>query len=88
MTTPDVTPAHRPDSAESGGARGRRRPIDPRLWRYSASVRGYLVLSVIAALIDVAAIVVSALMIGRVLAGVITTDARALGDWRTDLIVL
>ena len=59
MTTPDVTPAHRPDSAESGGARGRRRPIDPRLWRYSASVRGYLVLSVVAALIDVAAIVVS-----------------------------
>ncbi|MCK8670694.1 thiol reductant ABC exporter subunit CydD [Rhodococcus sp. HM1] len=88
MTTPDVTPAHRPDSAESGGARGRRRPIDPRLWRYSASVRGYLVLSVVAALIDVAAIVVSALMIGRILAGVITTDARALGDWRTDLIVL
>ena len=50
MTTPDVTPAHRPDSAESGGARGRRRPIDPRLWRYSASVRGYLVLSVVAGL--------------------------------------
>jgi len=88
VTTPDVAPAHRLDSAESGGARGRRRPIDPRLWRYSASVRGYLVLSVVAALIDVAAIVVSALMIGRILAGVITTDARALGDWRTDLIVL
>nr|WP_245687973.1 thiol reductant ABC exporter subunit CydD [Rhodococcus phenolicus] len=62
--------------------------MDPRLWRYSQSARGYLVLSVLAALIDVAAIVVSALMIGRILAGVITTDARTLGDWRTDLLVL
>ncbi len=88
MTVPDVAPARLLDSTESGGARGRRRPIDPRLWRYSASVRGYLVLSVVSALVDVAAIVVSALMIGRILAGVITTDARALGDWRTDLVVL
>ncbi|WP_422626390.1 thiol reductant ABC exporter subunit CydD [Rhodococcus sp. (in: high G+C Gram-positive bacteria)] len=62
--------------------------MDPRLWRYSASVRGYLVLSVLAAIVDVAAIVVSAFMIGRILAGVITSDARALGEWRTDLIVL
>ncbi|MFZ2526380.1 MAG: thiol reductant ABC exporter subunit CydD [Rhodococcus sp. (in: high G+C Gram-positive bacteria)] len=88
MTTPDVAPTHPTDSAESDGARGRRPPIDPRLWRYSASVRGYLVLSVLAAIVDVAAIVVSAFMIGRILAGVITSDARALGEWRTDLIVL
>lgn len=87
MTAAHVTPAHRPDSAESG-ARGRRPPIDPRLWRYSQSARGYLVLSVAAALVDVAAIVVSALMIGRILAGVITTDARTLGDRRADLLVL
>ena len=62
--------------------------MDPRLWRYSASARGYLALTVLTSLVDVVMVVVSALMIGRVLAGVITTDARTVGDWRTELAVL
>ncbi|HET8992213.1 MULTISPECIES: thiol reductant ABC exporter subunit CydD [unclassified Rhodococcus (in: high G+C Gram-positive bacteria)] len=63
----------------------RRGPIDPRLWRYSAAARGYLVLTVITSLVDVAMVIAAALMIGTVLAGVITTDARSLGDWSTEL---
>lgn len=62
--------------------------MDPRLWRYSASARGYLVLTVLTSLVDVVMVVVSALMIGTVLAGVITTDARTLGDWRGELVTL
>ncbi|MBM7458162.1 thiol reductant ABC exporter subunit CydD [Rhodococcus coprophilus] len=72
----------------AGAEKRRRGPIDPRLWRYSASARGYLVLTVLTSLVDVVMVVVSALMIGTVLAGVITTDARNLGDWRTELTVL
>jgi len=72
----------------AGAEKRRRGPIDPRLWRYSASARGYLALTVLTSLVDVVMVVVSALMIGTVLAGVITTDARTLGDWRTELLVL
>ncbi|MEE2032522.1 thiol reductant ABC exporter subunit CydD [Rhodococcus chondri] len=78
-----------PAAAVPADSRARRRgPIDPRLWRYSASARGYLVLTVVTSLLDVVMVVLSALMIGRVLAGVITTDARALGDWQGELLVL
>ncbi|MBS9373836.1 thiol reductant ABC exporter subunit CydD [Rhodococcus sp. B50] len=66
----------------------RRGPVDPRLWRYSAAARGYLVLTVATSVVDVVMVVVTALMIGRVLAGVITTDARSIGDWTTELAVL
>ncbi|UYP19598.1 thiol reductant ABC exporter subunit CydD [Rhodococcus sp. Z13] len=77
---PSVTPA---------GATARRRgPVDPRLWRRSASARGYLALSVLTSVVDVVMVVVTALVIGRVLAGVITTDARSVGDWSRDLAVL
>ncbi|MFC9550269.1 thiol reductant ABC exporter subunit CydD [Rhodococcus sp. NPDC056960] len=65
-----------------------RRPVDPRLWRYSAAARGYLVLTVGLSMVDVAMVVVSALMIGRVLAGVIVDDATDLGRWSTELVVL
>lgn len=78
-----------PAAAGPVEVRARRRgPIDPRLWRYSAAARGYLVLTVVTSLVDVAMVIVTALMIGTVLAGVITTDARSLGDWNTELAVL
>ncbi len=68
--------------------RATRGPIDPRLWRYSRSARRYLVLTVTLALIDTAGIIVSAVMIGTVLAGVITTDARTVADWVPQLAIL
>lgn len=67
---------------------GRRGPVDPRLWRYSASARGYLLLTVGTSIVNVVMVIVSALMIGRVLAGVITTDARSVRDWTTELGIL
>ncbi|MFC7447816.1 thiol reductant ABC exporter subunit CydD [Rhodococcus daqingensis] len=67
----------------------RRGPVDPRLWRYSRSARGYLMLTVALALVTAATVIVSALMIGTVLAGVITDpDARTPGAWGTELSVL
>nr|WP_296774470.1 thiol reductant ABC exporter subunit CydD [Rhodococcus sp. (in: high G+C Gram-positive bacteria)] len=56
--------------------------------RYSRSARKYLVLTVVASLVDTAGIIVSAVMIGTVLAGVITTDARTIGDWSRELWIL
>ncbi|TWH18159.1 ATP-binding cassette subfamily C protein CydD [Rhodococcus rhodochrous J45] len=76
-------------SAAPADAPARRRgPVDPRLWRYSAAARGYLVLTVVTSVIDVVMVVVTALMLGRVLAGVITTDARSVGDWTPELAIL
>ncbi|BDB58911.1 MULTISPECIES: thiol reductant ABC exporter subunit CydD [Rhodococcus] len=76
-------------SAAPADAPARRRgPVDPRLWRYSAAARGYLVLTVVTSVIDVVMVVVTALMLGRVLAGVITTEARSVGDWTTELAIL
>ncbi|WP_338889677.1 thiol reductant ABC exporter subunit CydD [Rhodococcus sovatensis] len=65
-----------------------RGPVDPRLWRYSRSARRYLVLIVVLALIDTAAIIVTAVSLGTVLAGVITSDARSLSDWLVHLWIL
>lgn len=66
-----------------------RGPVDPRLWRYSRSARGHLVLTVTTSLVTAAGVIVSALMIGRVLAGVITDPTRrTLGDWQFELSVL
>ncbi|WP_159929981.1 MULTISPECIES: ABC transporter ATP-binding protein/permease [Nocardia] len=66
-----------------------RPPIDPRLWRYARSARGYLALSVLLSLVVTAAIVATAVMIGRVLAGVVTDPGqRSLGAWTIELVVL
>ncbi|MFE7745421.1 ABC transporter ATP-binding protein/permease [Nocardia sp. NPDC057455] len=66
-----------------------RPPIDPRLWRYARSARGYLALSVALSLVVTGAIVVAALLIGRVLAGVVTDPgSRTLGAWTVELVVL
>lgn len=63
--------------------------MDPRLWRYARSARPHLVIAVALALVITATIVVMAIMLGRVLAGVITDPAkREFGAWTTELVVL
>ncbi|TFI44335.1 thiol reductant ABC exporter subunit CydD [Rhodococcus sp. 1R11] len=64
-------------------------PVDPRLWKYSRSARGYVLVTVALSTVVTLCIIVSALAIGRVLAGVITDpSARSLSVWTTELIVL
>ncbi|WP_370181180.1 thiol reductant ABC exporter subunit CydD [Rhodococcus wratislaviensis] len=83
-----VGDAPRPADERPGGERGSRRPVDPRLWRYSAAARGYLVLTVALSVVNVAMVIVSALMIGRVLGGVIVDNDTDVGRWSTELVVL
>ncbi|MFD3747946.1 thiol reductant ABC exporter subunit CydD [Nocardia sp. NPDC058633] len=80
-----------PGPSEEGRARKRsgRRPVDPRLWRYARSARPHLVIAVALALVITATIVVIAIVLGRVLAGVITDPGkREFGAWTTELAVL
>lgn len=64
------------------------RPVDPRLWRHARSARGYLGASVGLSLVTTACIVVAALALARVLAGVITEpDQRRIGAWTAELVV-
>lgn len=66
-----------------------RGPVDPRLWKYSRSARGYLIVTVALSTVVTLCIIVGALAIGRVLAGVITDPtARSLSAWTTELAVL
>ncbi|GAA5098820.1 ABC transporter ATP-binding protein/permease [Nocardia iowensis] len=66
-----------------------RPPVDPRLWRYAHSARRYLALSVALSLVITGSIVVAAVMLARVLAGVVTDPGRrTLGAWTTELLVL
>lgn len=75
-------------SAKERSAAGRR-PVDPRLWRYARAARPHLVVAVALALVITAAIVVIALMLGRVLAGVITDpDKREFTVWTAELVTL
>ncbi|MFD1810607.1 thiol reductant ABC exporter subunit CydD [Rhodococcus gannanensis] len=75
--------------APAAPASRRRGPVDPRMWRYSRSARGHLVLTVTLSLVVAAAVIVSAVMIGTVLAGVITDpDARSVAHWSGELTVL
>ncbi|WP_067448600.1 thiol reductant ABC exporter subunit CydD [Nocardia alba] len=63
--------------------------MDPRLWRYARPARPHLVIAVALALVITATIVVIALVLGRVLAGVITDPGkREIGAWTTELAVL
>ncbi|MGV9680394.1 thiol reductant ABC exporter subunit CydD [Nocardia sp. NPDC003482] len=58
------------------------RPIDPRLWRYARSARRYLLVSVALSLVITVCVVVAALALASVLAGVITDPGRrSLGAW-------
>ncbi|QTJ65891.1 thiol reductant ABC exporter subunit CydD [Rhodococcus sp. ZPP] len=70
------------------GKAGSRPPIDPRLWRYSAAARGYLVLTVGLSVVNVAMVVISALALGRILAGIIVDDVTDVRRWTTELSVL
>ncbi len=83
-TSASTVTAVEPGPAESG----RRAPVDPRLWRYSVAARGYLVWTVATSVLDVVMVVVVATFLGRILAGVITTDQRSIGDWSGELAVL
>lgn len=66
-----------------------RGPVDPRLWKYSRSARGYLIVTVALSTVVTLCIIVSALTIGTVLAGVITEPtARSVSAWTTELAVL
>ncbi|MGW4842321.1 ABC transporter ATP-binding protein/permease [Nocardia brasiliensis] len=66
-----------------------RPPVDPRLWRYARSARRYLVLSVLLSLVITGSIVVAAVLLARVLAGVVTEPGqRTLGAWSTEILVL
>ncbi|MGS2808404.1 thiol reductant ABC exporter subunit CydD [Nocardia sp. MW-W600-9] len=76
-------------SAADRPTAAKRRPVDPRLWRYARSARPHLVVSVLLALVITATIVVIAVLLGRVLAGVITDPGkREFGAWTTELIGL
>ncbi|MBF6134063.1 thiol reductant ABC exporter subunit CydD [Nocardia otitidiscaviarum] len=64
------------------------RPVDPRLWRHARSARRYLVLSVALSLATTVCIVVAALALARVLAGVITDPGRRdIDSWTAELAV-
>ncbi|MFC8043504.1 thiol reductant ABC exporter subunit CydD [Nocardia sp. NPDC057353] len=67
----------------------RRAPIDPRLWRHARSARPYLALTVVFSVLTTVAIVVTAVALARVLAGVITDPAaRTVGAWTPELLAL
>ncbi|MBF6332605.1 thiol reductant ABC exporter subunit CydD [Nocardia transvalensis] len=64
------------------------RPVDPRLWRYARSARRYLVVSVALSVVITGCIMVAALALARVLAGVITDPGRrSIGAWAGALTV-
>ncbi|WP_063062727.1 ABC transporter ATP-binding protein/permease [Nocardia sienata] len=66
-----------------------RPPVDPRLWRYARSARRYLALSVALSLVTTVTIACAAVLLGRVLAGVITDPGRRfLGAWSAELVLL
>ncbi|WP_433196161.1 thiol reductant ABC exporter subunit CydD [Nocardia sp. CA-107356] len=66
-----------------------RPPVDPRLWKYARSARRYLVLSVALSLVITGSIVVTAVAVAKVLAGVVTDPGRrSFGAWAFELIVL
>ncbi|MDN5760090.1 MAG: thiol reductant ABC exporter subunit CydD, partial [Tomitella sp.] len=59
------------------------------MWRYSRAARGYLLVTVAAGAVTAGMVIVSALMIGTVLAGVITDPAtRTVDAWRWEIAVL
>ncbi|WP_433713273.1 thiol reductant ABC exporter subunit CydD [Nocardia sp. CA-084685] len=66
-----------------------RPPVDPRLWKYARSARRYLVLSVGLSVVITGSIVVTAVALAKVLAGVVTDPGRrSFGAWTFELVVL
>ncbi|MFD3507341.1 thiol reductant ABC exporter subunit CydD [Nocardia sp. NPDC058666] len=69
--------------------RRRKGPVDPRLWRYAQSARPHLVVAVALAMVITGTIVVMAIMLGRVLSGVITDPSRReFGSWTGELVAI
>ncbi|MCW4354893.1 thiol reductant ABC exporter subunit CydD [Hoyosella sp. YIM 151337] len=65
------------------------KPFDPRLWRLSAPVRPYLVLTVVMGVVTAATVIVMALMIAAILAGIATDPARrTLSAWTAEFAIL
>ncbi|GGC73536.1 thiol reductant ABC exporter subunit CydD [Hoyosella rhizosphaerae] len=65
------------------------KPFDPRLWHLSRPVRPYLVLTVVMGVVTAAAVVVMAVMIATIVAGVATEPAmRTPQAWTAEIIVL
>ncbi|MFE3188996.1 thiol reductant ABC exporter subunit CydD [Nocardia sp. NPDC059240] len=63
-------------------------PVDPRLWRHARSARRYLGVSVGLSLVTTGGIVIAALALARVLAGVITQpDQRRISSWTVELVI-
>src|SRR5699024_9630252 len=84
MTTPQQAAPVRdgPDPAGAQPAPARRGPVDPRLWRHSPAARRYLAATVLAGAVTAVTVLISATLIGTVLAGVITdADKRTVGAW-------
>lgn len=66
-----------------------RPPVDPRLWKYARSARRYLVLSVALSVVITGSIVVTAVALAKVLAGVVIDPGRrSFGAWTFELVVL
>ncbi|WP_040794351.1 thiol reductant ABC exporter subunit CydD [Nocardia higoensis] len=66
-----------------------RPPVDPRLWRHARSARRYLSYSVGLSVLTTVCIVVTAVALSRVLAGLITDPTRReFASWTTELAVL
>ncbi|MFD4367229.1 thiol reductant ABC exporter subunit CydD [Rhodococcus sp. NPDC058521] len=84
-----MTPVGADTAAKATDSQARSRaPIDPRLWRYSVSARGYLISTVVLSTLDVVMVIVTALMLGRVLAGAITAGDTSWGEWSAELTIL
>ena len=65
------------------------RPVDPRLWRHARSARRYLIVSVGLSLVVTVGIVIAALALARIAAGVITDPGRrTVGAWTAELVIL
>lgn len=69
--------------------RRRRGPVDPRLWSRSAAGRRYLLVSTGLSLVTTVCVVVIAIAVGTILAGVVTDPARRTpGAWTVELTIL
>src|SRR6476469_7180488 len=67
----------------------RRGPLDPRLWRASATTRPFLIATVCCAVAISACAVASAIVLAHLVAGVITDPAtRNLDHWTGPLLIL
>lgn len=63
--------------------------MDPRLWRVSSAVRGYLVASVCCGVLIAGCAIGTAVVLGHLVAGVITEPTtRTLEHWRSALLIL